>query len=119
MSVEEDFIIEHFGVKGMQWGIRNDKQKVSGPAKPKSTTQSLKAKRGKQVAAALLTGPIGLIVYNKGAKPLHGQKPKSKAAKPIVYQSEKSKLGKQIASTILAGPIGLIGYNHIAKPVKR
>ncbi len=41
MLIDEDIYLEHYGVKGMQWGIRNDRRSQrSNKVASKSTSKS-------------------------------------------------------------------------------
>lgn len=125
-----DTYLEHYGVKGMKWGVRRT---IAGKKGAKNTsaenkgyangitrkpdgdnrTHSRKVRNGKRVGAFLLGGPIGLVAYNVIAKPL--SKEEASTGKKATPQSKAAFAGKAVAATLVGGPFGLVAYTQVAR----
>lgn len=106
----EDFL-NHHGVKGQKWGVRNSITFTGRTRVRGNRRQSRSARNGKRVVAALLGGPFGLIAYNALSAPL--KKPIKKK------QSGAAFVTKLIATGILTTPVSAIAYAQIAAPRKK
>lgn len=122
MHVDAEVYLEHYGVKGMKWGVRtgiksNSKDVKRGEIKgiyrtPKSgKTQTRGARLGKRIVASILLPGIGGMAYNTIARPLNPT-----SAKTIRNQS-KLAYGAKTALSLLGGPIGALQYQQQARPI--
>lgn len=126
----DDYFLQHYGKKGMKWGVRRtvagrkgahntsatNKGYANGFSRGTTSTQSRASRNGKRVAATLLVGPVGLIGYNMVAAPLSAKDAAS--GKKATPQSKKAFAGKAVAATLLGGPWGTAAYVQVARQVK-
>lgn len=117
----DDYFLEHYGVKGMKWGVRRARATkvvdsgLRGGRKERlirggaQKEQSRKARNGKRVAAALLGGPPGLIAYNSLSAPLN-----AKSSAKMKTQSARMLAGKTVAVSLLTTPLGGLMYYQMS-----
>ncbi len=63
MVIDEDIYLEHFGVKGMQWGVR--KSNTSSSGKTSSDNKTSKKKRAAQIAVVTGVVVAGAIIAHR------------------------------------------------------
>lgn len=104
----DDDILEHYGTKGMKWGVRKT-DKASGNLVRKFNKRKLGV--GKTAAALILGGPSGLyLARNLGTN-------RDVAGGERVQRSVTR--GEAVASLWFGGPVGLIAAQLItSRPVK-
>ncbi|MBA2727659.1 MAG: hypothetical protein H0U49_05750 [Parachlamydiaceae bacterium] len=95
MIIEEDIYLEHFGVKGMQWGVRNTSGSKS-KSKPKLTAAELRARKkrinsnvNKALAVVVVASYASTILNAYGSTrtsaPFPGDSPRrTKSAKDLI-----------------------------------
>lgn len=121
MKVNADVYLEHYGVKGMKWGVRTGIKSTSKDVKrgeikglyrtPKSgKTQTRGARLGKRIVASILIPGIGGMAYNTIARPLNPT-----SAKTIRNQS-KLAYGVKTALSLLT-VVGALQYQQQARPI--
>lgn len=119
---EIDLYLEHYGVKGMKWGVRGaikdgskdvKRGEIKGLYRTPSSgkTQSRKARYIKRTLAGIILPGVGGMAYNTIARPL-----KEDSAKTIRNQSPVA-YGAKMAISLLGGPAGGYAYYQIARPV--
>jgi hypothetical protein len=121
MDAQVEEFLEHYGKKGMKWGVRTGikenadfkRGQIKGIYRtPQSgKTQSRKVRFGKRLVSEILLPGVGGMLYNGIARPL-----KPESAKTIGNQS-KIGYGAKTALSILGGPAAIYEYQQIARPV--
>lgn len=81
----DDALLAHFGIRGMKWGIRRDRESSgsSGPSKPMSTKK--KVAIGVATGVAIAGGAVAVAYMLKGRGDV--RLPRVTSAKPLVGQS--------------------------------
>ena len=95
--IDEDEVLAHHGVKGMRWGVRN--QRPSGGAGPSKKRKGLSRNQKRAIAGALgLAAGVGAGIYLKksgNGKKLAGLAKKQGAAAKKFAQGKGRNLGAQ------------------------
>lgn len=122
----ENIYLEHFGAKGMKWGVRKtpaqkasaDKAKQQLKADKRQFKISSKLTGGELVVSALVAGPIGVLTYKaiKHRAATTKFKNRDLSAEEQTNVAKKLGIGEALAITVLTSPVGLVTY-AVAKNV--
>lgn len=105
-KVEEFF--QHFGVMGMRWGVRNDKDRVPQTAAEKRASDKRRAKNigrvvnltGAAIFVALMLAPLLAGGKGKGSRPVRDfSKPSDELFKP--HKGQVHKISPNARSTLM------------------
>lgn len=119
-ELAEDFL-NHFGVRGMRWGVRNASR--GRDAALKATKNRLAERRkaklesklsaGEAAASFLVGGPFGLIGYKLVKRNAVATKRENKdlSAEDQIKAASSIKVGEALAVAVVASPVGLIAYS--------
>lgn len=113
-------VIEHFGVKGMKWGVRKASSARDSAIKSvkekravsKQFKMASKLTAGEVVASALVAGPIGVLGYKaiKRRAAVKKMKNRNLSAEQQTDAAKKIGIGEALAVTVVSSPVGLITY---------
>lgn len=119
-DAEIDEFLEHFGVRGMKWGVRKSPAQRAARTRTKDIKRNEKKERnaaskltkGEVVTSALLGGPIGFLTYRalKRDAARTKQENRNKPAAEQAAIAKKITLGEAVVVGMLTTPVGLLGY---------
>lgn len=114
METNSDIFLEHFGVKGMKWGVRRTRTESSsgrsGSTRSGTTAAEIRRQRqkekviqqtrsnGKKIAAGLLVGGVGAIAVGVAVK---NHKANLRARPDPVFEYIQSRKGQPEYKTLL------------------
>lgn len=89
MIVDEDIYLEHYGKKGMQWGVRNKSNKPKPTAKEKRAKSKKRKETVNKVASGVITAVMvagyvsSILAATGGTKTSNIRPPKPARAKSV------------------------------------
>ena len=90
MFIDEEVYLEHYGVKGMKWGVRRERRKAKLAAMTPKERAAAKRKRKRRInnGISLALGAIwlGLFLSEKGSRPPPRDFPNKRRAQQTVDQ---------------------------------
>ena len=114
MTTTEEFL-EHYGVKGMKWGVRRDKRKTVTKAQKKKFKRDRKVYSrmsvGEAAVATILGGPTATVGYKAGKIAGANARVTAKKNKSLsLNEAKKVSVGEAAVSLMLGGPTATIAY---------
>ncbi len=113
-------VLEHYGTKGMKWGVRNVKvargMVVRSAQKRRAETQKFqlasKLTAGEAAASFLVGGPFGLIGYKliKRHAAVKKRENANLSAEQQIAAAGRIRVGEALAVGIVSSPLGLVTY---------